>query len=65
MKGLPHAEEFVRWVRDKEEMGAVIGRTLAQPQDELLARFRDFKAACMARYAWSQALAPLGELLAS
>lgn len=63
-EGLPHAEEFVRWVSGKAEMGDVIAKTLAQPQAELLARFAVFKAACMARYDWSQALAPLGGLLA-
>lgn len=63
-EGLPYAEEFVRWVSGKEEMGAVIGSTLAQSQDDLLARFSIFKAACMARYDWSQTLAPLGRLLA-
>lgn len=63
-EGLPHAGEFVRCVSGKAEMAAVISRTLAEPQEERLARFRAFKTACMARYDWSQALAPLGRLLA-
>ena len=61
--GLPHAEEFVRFVRSKKEMADLIQDWLGSPDEQRIERFRIFKAACLERYDWERCLAPLGEAL--
>lgn len=61
-EGLPHAEEFIRFVGSKREMAeAIAAETSANPG--VVERFRVFKAACLERYAWERCLAPIGEAL--
>lgn len=57
--GLPGAELFVRKISGKEDLWAAILET-CQTAD-LAKRFREFKAACVARFNWEHCLAPLRE----
>lgn len=63
--GLPHADEFVRFVHSKQDVAELIEDWLAAPAPPRIERFRVFKAACMERYDWERCLAPLGEALTS
>lgn len=58
-EGLPHAAEFVRSLKTKGEVAAVIAEMTARDPAPLIARFIEFKAACLERYAWERCLAPL------
>ena len=62
-QGLPHADEFVRHVRAKQEMADLMAGWIAAPDPARIERFRRFKAACMRRYAWDRCLAPLEDAL--
>ena len=62
-EGLPHAGEFVRLVSGKAEVAAELRRLSEGPHEDLLARFRLFKAACLERYRWDACLQPLGAAL--
>jgi len=64
-EGIPHAEEFMRITPTKAEARRAIESILAQPHEDVVERFREFKAACMARYEWEACLAPLGDAVTS
>lgn len=62
-EGLPHAEEFVRFVSSKQEVASAVEEIRRQPVADILGRFQAFKAACMDRYTWDRCLEPFGRAL--
>ena len=59
-KGLPHAEEFVHYIAGgKAEVGRTIEAMCRAPRAPLVARFLEFKSACMRRFQWEACLTPL------
>ncbi|RTM05630.1 MAG: hypothetical protein EKK33_33710 [Bradyrhizobiaceae bacterium] len=58
-QGLPHADLFVRIISDKDNLLHVIEEIRREP--DVVRKFREFKSACLAQYAWERCLAPLGE----
>ncbi len=63
-EGLPHAAEFVRILADKDAARAVIRAMRAENPEALVARFLEFKQACLTRFEWGRCLAPLGQAIA-
>ena len=59
-EGLPHAEEFVRYIGGgKAEAARTIELMCQEPHAPTIARFLEFKSACMRRFEWEACLAPL------
>jgi hypothetical protein len=61
-EGLPHAEEFVLSLNSKEEVAQAISEMLAKSPEGLVARFIEFKTACLERYNWENCLKPLYDI---
>ena len=61
-EGLPHADRFVRRIADLTEARAVMAQVAADGPAGVAA-FREFKAACLRRYAWDRCLEPLVSLV--
>jgi hypothetical protein len=61
-EGLPYAEEFVLSLRSKTEVADAISAMIAKPPGELVARFIEFKSACLERYNWENCLKPLYDI---
>ena len=59
-EGLPHAEEFVRYLAGgKAEAALTIEAMCRMPHAALIARFMEFKSACLRRFEWEACLSPL------
>jgi hypothetical protein len=58
-RGLPHASLFIRTVSSVEHIEKAMAEIAGMNKMELITKFRDFKAACQARFAWADSAARL------